>query len=188
MDNVTEERLDTHKKAFYIGCILPDCVPSFLTRKHNIDETFHILIKEMKKVTVDYDATKGVNGYYCRHLGVISHYLADYCTFPHNKVFNGTLKEHCAYEKKLKDNLKAYVMKEETQKVTTKVQKKVLSLDEIVKLVQDLHVEYLKAVKEVKEDCMYIVEVCYQVIDAIVVFLQDKLENLYATQKQPELA
>ena len=29
-----------HRKAFYLGSILPDCVPSFLTTRHEFDGTF----------------------------------------------------------------------------------------------------------------------------------------------------
>lgn len=39
------EELQEHRKAFYLGSILPDCVPSFFTRKHRIDTTFEILKK-----------------------------------------------------------------------------------------------------------------------------------------------
>jgi len=94
MENMKVNDLFEHKKAFYIGSILPDLKPSFLTKKHNIEETFGILIREIKKVTIDYDIERGINGYYARHLGVITHYLADYCTFPHNTDFTGSLKAH----------------------------------------------------------------------------------------------
>ena len=32
--------LNQHKKAFYLGSILPDCKPSFLTEKHQFNGTF----------------------------------------------------------------------------------------------------------------------------------------------------
>lgn len=165
-----------HKKAFYIGSILPDCTPSFLARKHTKEETFPILIKELKKVTVDYDINKGISTYFCRHLGIISHYLADYCTFPHNSSFDGTLKEHCAYESELKFKLKEYVNEKAVQKkIPTK--KPVLSLDEIIHLIETIHNEYLKAVKIVKEDCKYIVELCYQVTEAILQYFKHCFEQ-----------
>ena len=92
MNNMEFKDLNEHKKAFYVGSILPDCSPSFLTRKHTIEETFPILINEIKKITVDYDMEQGITTYYCRHLGVVTHYLADYFTFPHNSNFQGNIK------------------------------------------------------------------------------------------------
>lgn len=42
-------------------------------------------------------------------LGQISHYLADYFTYPHNKIYPGSLKDHCSYEEKLKRDLRRYI-------------------------------------------------------------------------------
>lgn len=166
MNNMEFEDLNEHKKAFYVGSILPDCSPSFLTRKHTIEETFPILIKEIKKITVNYDMEQGITTYYCRHLGVVTHYLADYFTFPHNAIFNGSLKEHCAYEKQLKNSFKTYVKEEDTQRIREKGSK-FNSFDEIVGFIIMTHKEYLKALKVVKEDCQFIVDLVYKVVDAI---------------------
>ena len=35
--SLEEQDLVKHKKAFYLGSILPDCKPSFLTVKHEIE-------------------------------------------------------------------------------------------------------------------------------------------------------
>jgi hypothetical protein len=158
--------LNEHKKAFYIGSILPDLKPSFLTKRHNIDETFDILIEEIRKITVEYDANKGINGYYARHLGVITHYLADYCTFPHNTDFTGTFSEHVYYEKELKKLLKKYV-KQDVAKKNREAHGTSRTLEEIEQFIRNTHAEYLKAWKAVKVDIKYIVYLCHKVVDAI---------------------
>jgi len=166
MDNMQVQDLKEHKKAFYIGSILPDLKPSFLTQRHTIDETFGQLIIEIKRITVDYDFKRGIGGYYARHLGVITHYLADYCTFPHNSVFEGTFTEHVYYEKELKFSLKEYVHKEEAQ-IDRLPNQPIQSIDDILHFIIKTHKEYLKALKEVKEDIQYIVYLCYKVVDAL---------------------
>ncbi|MGB8455294.1 MAG: zinc dependent phospholipase C family protein [Anaerocolumna sp.] len=160
------EELINHKKAFYLGSILPDCVPSFITRKHNIEETFEILKEEILKITDHYDMDRGITGYYSRHLGVITHYIADYFTFPHNDIFTGNLKEHCTYERDLKLAFKSYVKSDEAirRREKSAIFK---SVDEILKFIVEMHEEYLKAIKVIKVDCMYIVELCHKVVDAI---------------------
>ena len=41
-------------------------------------------------------------------------------------------------------------------------------LDDIVKKKRrEIHEEYLKAIKVIQVDCMYIVELCHKVVDAI---------------------
>jgi hypothetical protein len=167
--------LEDHKKAFYIGSILPDLMPSFLTKRHTIDETFEDLISEIKKITVDYDINKGINGYYARHLGVITHYLSDYCTFPHNSIFKGNIKEHCYYEKNLKFKLREYVNREDVQRERSQV---FHTVDEIIYYIRKAHKEYLKALKEVQVDIQHIIDLCYQVVDAILSFFEMAIEKI----------
>lgn len=166
VNSVGMEKLQGHKKAFYIGSILPDCVPSFITRKHCIDETFGVLRKEIEKVTEEYDMEKGIGMYYCRHLGVITHYIADYFTFPHNAIYPGNIKEHCKYEGELKHALKDYVKSDDAKRIREKTGV-FKSVEDILKFIKETHNEYLDAIKAVKIDCLYIVELCHRVVDAI---------------------
>ncbi len=190
MNNMNVQDLSEHKKAFYIGSILPDLTPSFLTKRHTIEETFEILIEEIKKITVDYDINRGINGYYARHLGVITHYLSDYCTYPHNTIFDGSLTDHVYYEKELKFSLNDYVNSEEAKRERNRY-KKQHSIEDFIHFIQITHKEYLKAVNCVKEDIHYIIELCYRVVDAILMFLETALEKLglslsYKNTLEPE--
>lgn len=166
VDSTGMESLKEHKKAFYIGSILPDCTPSFITRKHCIEETFDILKKEIKKVTEDYDVEKGIGRYYCRHLGVITHYIADYFTFPHNTIYPGTIKEHCQYEGELKHAFRSYVKSEESRRIRERTGT-FASVEEILQFITGMHDQYLETIKAIKVDCRYIVELCHKVVDAI---------------------
>ncbi|HWT76918.1 MAG TPA: zinc dependent phospholipase C family protein [Mobilitalea sp.] len=179
INNMQVQDLHDHKKAFYLGSILPDLKPSFLTKRHNIDETFEDLITEIKMITVDYDINRGIDSYYARHLGVITHYLSDYCTFPHNSIFTGNIKEHVHYEKDLKLSLKEYVNREDVQR-EREIITEFFTFDEIIHFIRKTHREYLKAIKAVHEDIQYIIDMCYRVVDAILMFFEiaiEKLEN-----------
>lgn len=166
LDSMKNDGLTQHKKAFYVGSILPDCTPSFITRRHTIEETFDILKKEILKITDNYDADRGIDRYFSRHLGVVTHYLADYFTYPHNNVFTGNIKEHCGYEKKLITALRSYVNSEEAAKNR---ESNLLfdTVDEILKFIKKMHEEYLKVAKKIIVDCDYIVELCHKVVDGI---------------------
>lgn len=166
------EELNKCKKSFYVGSILPDCVPSFLTRKHNIEETLDLLKTEISKVTDKYDVTKGINTYFCRHLGMIIHYVADYFTFPHNSIYPGTMMEHCYYEKELKFAFRKYV-KSEQAKRNRLLESAYNTPEEIVGFVKSMHDEYLKAIKRISVDCHYIVELCFRVVDAILHYFEN---------------
>lgn len=177
INNMGTEELIIHKKAFYIGSILPDCVPSFITKRHSIDDTFETLKNEIQKITEKFDVSQGMNSYYCRHLGVVTHYIADYFTFPHNKIFKGTIKEHCSYENDLKKSFRDYVRFDTTQKERdAKLQFR--TVEEICKFITFMHKEYLEAKKVVKVDCEYIVRICHEVVDAILLFFETIHETI----------
>ena len=165
------EYLQQHKKSFYIGSILPDCTPSFVTRRHSIDETLDILKKEIDKITVHYNFEKGLSTYYCRHLGIITHYIADYFTFPHNKIYPGNLKDHCIYEEDLKHAIRSYVQSDEAKRVR-ETNGCFRTTDEIIEFIKASHEKYLAAIKAIKIDCMYIIELCHRVVDAILQFFE----------------
>lgn len=166
LNNNQEHKLIEHKKAFYIGSILPDLKPSFLTRRHTFEETFDILINEIKRITIDYDFNKGLSGYYARHLGVITHYLADYCTFPHNECYSGTMTDHVYYEKEMKFQLREYIKSEDIHRISVEGHKP-HTLEEIIQFIISTHKEYLNALKAVKQDIRYIIEICSKVVEAI---------------------
>lgn len=187
MNNMKVDDLSEHKKAFYIGSILPDLKPSFITKKHSIDQTFDTLTEEIKKITIDYDINKGINGYYARHLGVITHYLADYCTFPHNTVFGGTMTDHVYYEKALKFSLKEYVQRDDAQREREQNHDS-QSIEEIINFIKKTHKEYMKALKVVKVDIQYIVNLCYTVVDALLLFFEIAFNKFNAVKHKELMA
>ncbi|WP_066715629.1 zinc dependent phospholipase C family protein [Clostridium sp. Marseille-P299] len=180
IDNMNVNSLHNHKLSFLLGSILPDCMPSFLTRKHTIEETFYILKKEIRNLTEEYDAEKGEGVYFCRHLGIITHYVADYFTLPHNKIFSGSLKDHISYEKKLKFELKSYIHNDNLELSRDK-NSSMKTVDDICAFIMKMHQIYIKVANEIKEDCQYIIELCHYVVDAIFQFIEFQREkHLYA--------
>jgi len=175
VDNLELEDVASHRRSLYIGSILPDCVPSFLTRKHRYEETFDILKEDVHKVTDDYDVSRGINSYYCLHLGVISHYLADYFTYPHNTIFEGGLKAHCAYETRLKKVFYQYVHSDEA-KASAQSHLRFETTDVLFDFIARTHDQYLAAVRQIRVDCEYIVSLVYQVIDAIVNYFEVRMQ------------
>jgi len=177
LKNMNEDSLSEQKKAFYWGSILPDLKPSFLTRRHTIEDTFDILIKEIKRITVNYDVSKGIGKYFARHLGIITHYLADYCTLPHNSIYTGSMADHVFYEKEMKFRLKEYVELEELISMDV-TGHKLNSLEDIIEFIEKTHEEYLSALRAVKEDIRYIIEICTKVVQAIIQYFYYSFEEL----------
>lgn len=166
LDNVDSVLLDEHRKAFIVGSILPDCKPSFVTTKHNMEETFELVKIAINQCTVDNEEFKRISTAYFRKLGEITHYMADYFTYPHNNEFDGNIREHCVYEKELKHALKDYIKSGEVY-VNIDLAKTFTTPEELCEFVLEVHEQYLQADKSVYEDCKYIVALCHVVVEGI---------------------
>lgn len=111
-----------YKKAFIIGNVEPDVnLFTYLrgifqekkVRGHNYENILPIIKKEFRYLK---NKKKfGIKEYYI--LGKLMHYIADIFTFPHNKLFNGSLLEHAKYEKNLHTAMKD-IFKEKRNTIT----------------------------------------------------------------------
>lgn len=177
VNTLEDDNLKKHKFAFYLGSILPDIKPSFLYRRHEITGTFPLLQNEMKKL-VEGEKHKGKKGTgYFRDLGQVSHYLADYFTFPHNKIFPGGLKEHCSYEEKLKKDLRSYLQKKQNTK-EGKAGQKFHDTEDLIHFIQKSHNEYIEKKHDVEGDIHHIVEINHKAIQGLMdLFVEQKAER-----------
>lgn len=165
VDHIDEQELTQHWMAFCLGSILPDCKPSFLTTKHEMQGTFGQVQSEIYRLSQG-ENVANMRAYF-RDLGQVVHYIADYFTFPHNPHYMGNLREHCRYEKYLKDNLREYIGSEEAAAVRAAVQG-LNTPEAICDLIRRRHEVYLKRMTNVQEDCRQIVWICYLVVEAVI--------------------
>ena len=161
-----DEELKEHKWAFYLGSILPDIKPSFLYRKHEISATFDKVKEEIKILSEQRQEKKGRKRKYYRNLGQVTHYIADYFTFPHNKIYPGGFKDHCSYEEKLKLRLREYLKHGQAYREKIK-QHEFIDSDAICDFIEKSHEEYLKLKIDIDEDIKHIVSLNHQVVEGI---------------------
>ena len=177
VDSIEDKDLKKHRFSFYIGSILPDIKPSFLYKRHEIEGTYadiqrHIArLSEGKKLV-----EKKKNRKYYRDLGQISHYLADYFTYPHNKIYPGNMKAHCSYEEKLKRDLRSYLKsgeaaKERGEKLVFK------NAENLCDFIRKSHNDYLERKHGVEEDIHQIVDVNYKALAGMMDLLSEKREE-----------
>ena len=154
-------------KAFYVGSLLPDCRPSFLTVRHEYEETFELVERKIRSLTENAERRMEDSMRYMIDLGQVFHYIADYFTFPHNSNYPGSLKDHCIYEKYLKFRLRSYI-RERACTLCVEEGAQLYSVEDILEYIRRNHQEYMKEFRSVEEDCEYITRVCLQVLAAMV--------------------
>ena len=179
-DKLEFEEITSHRKAFCIGSILPDCKPSFLTTKHAFNETFEMVEKRIEKY-IEYCAGKEkhtMKG--ARDLGQIIHYTADYFTFPHNKHYTGNLKDHCVYEKHLLLALRGYLKNFDITKHLDYIERDISfeNLEDLTEFIKERHKEYISRERNVEDDCRFIVLVNYQITRGIMQLLEDRKQSM----------
>ena len=155
--------LQSHRKAFCLGNILPDIQPSFVTKRHEYFGTFDEVQEKIIQL-VETGAEDLNDRVFWRRIGEVMHYIADYFTFPHNRTFDGTLRQHNSYEK---NELKAFV-KSGKADVYAEKKLKFENLGELDDFIKDHHREYLGCKRNIDEDIHYILSVCYQVFQGLV--------------------
>ncbi len=154
-------------KAFYVGSLLPDCRPSFLTVRHEYDETIDMVERKIRSLMEDPAHCPEDSMRYMIDLGQVFHYIADYFTFPHNSNYPGSLKDHCIYEKYLKFGLRSYI-RERASTLCADEDEMLHSVEDILAYIRRNHEEYMEKYRSVEEDCEYITRVCLQVLISMV--------------------
>ena len=169
------QSFEKHKKAFYVGSVLPDCKPSFITKRHEITGTFELVEHGIEKLTQGYREIGELSTAYFTRLGEVVHYIADYFTFPHNKEYQGSMKQHCIYEGELKHALRSYIQNirlNDLQRWKTELKIDDLAgfhnTVDICNFLREEHGKYIhKENHSMQEDLKYIVGVCSRVVMAI---------------------
>ena len=110
-DYTNNPMLLKHRKAFILGCVEPDynlftylrgCKSHRNVCGHNEKN----IEKHITRLTERLERTGVNNSADYFRLGTLIHYIADTFTYPHTRVYNGTMKHHIAYEQTLHRYLK----------------------------------------------------------------------------------
>ncbi len=161
-----------HRLSFFVGSIWPDCTPSFLTKRHCIDETFDILAVNMEKFLEKYKTNKDMSILSTWRMGIVMHYIADYFTYPHNSHYTGGFKQHCIYEEELKHRMYSFVA--DVKNAISQYDVPVFaSTSQIKDYIKNRHNAYMKLNANVDYDCGYSVNTCMAVM-ASLLYIVDK--------------
>lgn len=178
VENLNDEGLKKHKLSFYFGSILPDIKPSFIYKRHEINRTFPSIRRHIARLSEGKKAIKKNGRKYYMDLGQISHYLADYFTFPHNESYDGSLKEHCSYEKKLKYDLRSYIRSGNCKELLN-TDSNFSSADALCDFIQRMHDDYLGRKHDVEDDIRHIIDINQKALGGMMTLLARRREKCH---------
>ena len=142
-----------HTTFFLFGNVLPDL--NFLSYFKGHTYRSRIAFIEKKINQLFQQPIWNWKSYY--DLGIITHYVADFYTFPHNTNFKGSLRNHFSYEKKLRFY---FYKKSLHQKVQSKNNSSyaLKNPKQILQHLQTSHKNYMDQSPSLNNDFHYIIE------------------------------
>ena len=144
-----------YKKAlFVLGCVLPDFDPFSYLKGFKIRPFFGHNWANAKKYIFHSAKKVKVNGVGLR-LGLLVHYVCDAFTFVHNNDFNGGLREHTQYEKRLHD----LIIKSGSQIC------KAMPIQDAVQYIETWHKKYEEGSQSLETDVQFILSACFQIVE-----------------------
>ena len=177
VNNLDDQELKRHKFSFYIGSILPDIKPSFVYKRHEMEGTYQDIRRHIERLSEGKKLVeKKKSRKYYMDLGQISHYLADYFTYPHNRIYPGSLKDHCSYEEKLKRDLRSYITSGEVQNHRPE-RAEFKNAGSLCDFIQKAHDDYLVRKHDVEDDIHHIIELNYKALDGMTQLLAKRREE-----------
>lgn len=140
-DMIDDKSLNKYKLYFKVGAILPDIVPTFLWKKHRIDTTREEFERTVRKFIYGVQ----VGRMHSLRAGVITHYLSDYFTYPHNKECKWNLLKHNSYEGSQLKQIRLLSL-DDIKKLNPVIQN-INSLEDLFEMVERLHNEYIRKIQ-----------------------------------------
>lgn len=114
----TQYGLELNERSFLLGNILPDCLPTFLSRPHfwkHCEGHVHKLIEKLIDCYPAGDARERARRRYARRLGILCHFYTDFFCYAHCEHFPGGLRSHRAYELELREFFREHFAALQTQ-------------------------------------------------------------------------
>lgn len=154
------------KEVFLLGCEEPDINPftylkgSIKYEKfhgHNYNNSKKLIKNYIKKLESGHNKWKILKYY---RLGKLIHYIADAFTFTHNDLFQGSLREHVAYER----YLHCLIIKELEKGEIKRMLFFNRTGEDIYEKLSKIHNQYLQKRKKMYDDMMYIYNVCLYIV------------------------
>lgn len=164
-DSMALGRLD--KFLFILGNLIPDINPfSYITSIGSNRFSGHSFTYRktfMKSALEKLHPDTGLRWY---QTGILTHYLADSFTRPHNEAFQYSLKDHVEYERQLHQTLEEFLRRN----LTTAISKKPSTPRLSAKQLDARHAAYMKESRGTFDDGRYIlqtvVEACHLTLEA----------------------
>lgn len=125
-------------KTFIYGNKLPDILPSYRLSMHEMKDNYKDVKNLINELIEKKLSTKDLS----KKLGIMTHYLCDFFTFPHNENYKSNIIMHELYER-----FQRRLMKNRIQETFDKYKEectlKIYNYSDIINYIDDMHSIYM---------------------------------------------
>lgn len=167
--------------SFVYGNMLPDLNLKYRMTMHSKSEDWSKILKILDEIA--YSKEK-INENISIKLGILSHYLCDFFTFPHNKEFSKNIIQHELYEQAQRI-LWWGKLPEIWHECNLEVNIELKSIKDIIIYIEDMHNIYLRNLGDKKRD-IFFSNILIRVVCLSLLKIREKHKNLNLNGEEPE--
>lgn len=185
--------IELNEERMMWGSVIPDLFPKYKMKRHYLDDSLNFVTNEIvslifvsRFMNLNDSGQFLTKKLFSRKLGIISHYLADYCCYVHanNLSFYNSLVKHVQYEKLLNEVAKTHSF-EDVELTTPEIDLNATQILKLKELVADQIVSIVDEYKTQANSCETDLNFALALNNRIGSFV---LDVLIATQEAPQTA
>lgn len=156
-------------KSFLWGSILPDFLPTFLTRPHFLENNEDFLKKSYRYLLLKPIHQNHLSVRNSRKLGILCHYYADFFCRAHNNEMYHKLRDHMRYEKHLHRYIREHYERIRRFAIAPRrVSDGAADVSSTYRHFTELHYRYICSVPSYGEDIVYTLMSCTEMMVSLV--------------------
>lgn len=159
-DEIKNNGYIINRRRFIWGCVLPDVLLKYRISGHTIKENFKDINEIMKTVLLNFSENK-IDDVSIK-LGIMTHYLCDFFTYPHNENFKRNLIIHELYEQ-----IQHIKFSKELEKIWSDLNNEtnyyIYNMEDVLNYISNLHSIYINNNSNMERDLLYAL-ICIRVV------------------------
>lgn len=148
---ISKDNFNISKNYFVYGNLLPDLSLKYRFSMHTIKDSFSDTLNIIKEIIYNKSLSKAEVSI---KLGLITHYLCDFFTFPHNEGFDKSIFHHEFYEQTQRMKF-WYKIKSICNRYDEETNVNLKSVSDLIIYIKDMHSIYLNNKSNKERDILF---------------------------------
>lgn len=155
---------------FIYGNILPDISPRYRFSMHEKKGNWQDVVNIINTVS-DNSKMLSIKDISIK-LGIMTHFLCDFFTFPHNELFKGNIIKHEIYEQ-IQRNMLWKKLDDYWERYREEINVSINSIDNLLSYIEDMHSIYMNNTSNMERDMLF-ASISIRVVSYSILSIRDR--------------